>query len=128
MASTDDCVAGWCADDDWCALTCAAGVLDGKWHPVIVARLLDDGPLGFNRLGEAIDGVSDTVLSDSLDSLEADGVVDREVVSERPYRVEYSLTDRGADLEPVIAALREWGADHATADDSTADGSTTGCD
>jgi len=112
MSDADDCVAGWCADDDWCEITCAAAVLDGKWDPVIVHRLVEQGPLGFNRLQESIGDVSSTVLSESLDDLEADGVVDRTVVSEKPFRVEYSLTERGEDLEPVIAALQEWGRTH----------------
>ncbi|WP_123538685.1 winged helix-turn-helix transcriptional regulator [Halosimplex salinum] len=119
MTESDDCVAGWCADEEWCAITCAAGVLSGKWHPVVVHRLLEEGALGFNRLQESVGDVSSTVLSDTLDGLESDGVVDRTVVSEKPFRVEYSLTDRGEDLRPVVAALHEWGEAHARA---------TGCD
>ncbi|MFB6068916.1 MAG: winged helix-turn-helix transcriptional regulator [Halobacterium sp.] len=107
-----DCLAVWCAGDDWCALTCAASVLDRKWHPVIVDRLLADGPLGFNALQDSVDGISSTVLSDSLEALEDADVVDRRVVSEKPYRVEYALTARGEDLAPVVDALREWGETH----------------
>lgn len=112
MAESEDCIAGWCADDDWCEITCAAAVLDGKWHPVVVHRLLEDGPLGFARLEERTDGLSGTVLSDTLADLESDGIVDREVVSEKPLRVSYSLTERGRDLRPVVAALAEWGERH----------------
>ena len=118
-ATTDDadpCHARWCADDDFCALTCAADILGKKWHPVIVHRLLEHGPLGFNRLQERVDGISSTVLSDSLEALQDHGVVDRTVVSEQPFRVEYALTERGADLEPVVAALQAWGRAHLGAD------------
>ena len=69
MAEKRDCVAGWCADDDWCEITCAADVLNGKWHPVVVHRLLD-GPSGFNALQESIGEVSATVLSGTLDDLD----------------------------------------------------------
>ena len=112
MSKTDDCLADWCAGEEWCEITCAAHVLGKKWHPVIVHRLIEAGPLGFNRLKERVDGISSTVLSDSLDDLEDSGIVDRAVISEKPYRVEYSLTERGQALRPVIAALGEWGATH----------------
>jgi DNA-binding HxlR family transcriptional regulator len=52
------------------------------------------------------------VLSDSLEDLEEEGIVDREIVSEKPIRVEYSLTEFGASLESVIAAMRDWGQEH----------------
>lgn len=115
MAESEYCTAGWCADDDWCAITCGASVLDGKWHPVVVHRLLTDGALGFARLEDRIDGISGTVLSDTLEDLETDGVINREIVSEKPFRVDYSLTERGRDLKPVIAALQEWGERHVEA-------------
>ena len=112
MSKTGDCIASWCAEDDWCAITCGAHVIGKKWHPVIVHRLLEAGPLGFNRLKERVDGISSTVLSDSLDDLQENGLVDRTVISESPHRVEYSLTQRGRDLQPVIRALDEWGRTH----------------
>ncbi|WP_424017509.1 winged helix-turn-helix transcriptional regulator [Halorientalis pallida] len=113
-APSEDCLAGWCADDDWCAITCTADVVGRKWHPVVVARLLDDGPMGFATLAESIAEVSNTVLSDSLEDLEDSGVVDRRIVSERPLRVEYALTPRGESLEPVIDAMAAWGrSEHA---------------
>jgi DNA-binding HxlR family transcriptional regulator len=102
----------WCAGDDWCPITTTASLVGKKWHPVIVHRLLEDGPLGFNALKDEVDGISSKVLSDSLSDLEESGLVERAIVSEKPFRVEYSLTDRGADLEPVILAMAEWGEKH----------------
>jgi DNA-binding HxlR family transcriptional regulator len=110
---TDDSpVAVWCAGEDWCAVTATASLIGKKWHPVIVDRLLQEGPLGFNALKEAVDGISSKVLSDSLDDLEEAGIVTRSVVSEKPFRVEYALTERGEELGPVIEAMRDWGEDH----------------
>ncbi|SER18168.1 winged helix-turn-helix transcriptional regulator [Natrinema salaciae] len=106
------CVASWCADDDWCTVTCTAHLIGKKWHPVIVHRLLERGPLGFNALGAEIDAISSTVLSSSLEELTANGLVDREIVNEKPVRVEYSLTEQGAALEPVIDAMDTWGRDY----------------
>jgi len=102
----------WCAGKDWCALSSTATLIGKKWHPVIVARLLEQGPLGFNRLQEAVDGISSKVLSDSLEDLEEKRLVERTVVSEKPFRVEYALTEHGASLEPVVDAMREWGTEY----------------
>jgi len=109
---TDDSLEIWCAGEDWCAVTATASLIGKKWHPVIVARLLAEGPLGFNALKDAVDGISSKVLSDSLDDLEESGIVTREVLSEKPFRVEYALTERGEELAPVIDSMREWGQDH----------------
>ncbi|MFD1585747.1 winged helix-turn-helix transcriptional regulator [Halorientalis brevis] len=102
----------WCAGEEWCAVTATASLIGKKWHPVIVDRLLTNGPLGFNALKEAVDGISSKVLSDSLEDLEERGIVTREVISEKPFRVEYDLTERGRDLGPVIDAMRTWGKAH----------------
>ncbi len=99
----------WCAGEEWCPITSTATVLGPKWHPVIVHRLLTNGPSGFNELKAAVDGISSKVLSDSLDRLKEHGLINRTVVSDKPVRVRYSLTNRGESLEPVIEAMREWG-------------------
>ncbi|MUV89940.1 transcriptional regulator [Halapricum sp. CBA1109] len=112
--TTDDSeeVAVWCAGDEWCPVTATATLIGRKWHPVIVARLLKHGPSGFNALKEDVDGISSKVLSDSLSDLEESGLVDRNIVSEKPFRVEYVLTERGQALEPVIESMRDWGEEH----------------
>jgi DNA-binding HxlR family transcriptional regulator len=115
LLMTDEPLEVWCSGEEWCPITATATVLGRKWHPVIVHRLLQRGPLGFNALKEAVDGVSSKVLSDSLENLEEHGLVDREIVSEKPFRVEYSLTGRGRSLEPVIGAMREWGEEQLAA-------------
>ena len=122
---TDEPLEVWCTGEDWCPITATATVLGRKWHPVIVHRLLQQGPLGFNALKDAVDGVSSKVLSDSLENLEEHGLVDREIVSEKPFRVEYSLTDRGRSLEPVIGAMQEWGEAHLAAPVEEEDGAAT---
>ena len=107
--SEDECLAVWCAGDEWCAVTCAMEVIGNKWHPVIVHRLLKHESLRFNELSNEVGAVTNKVLSQSLDDLEEKGLVNRTVVSEKPVAVEYSLTERGQSLEPVIDALQEWG-------------------
>lgn len=99
----------WCAGNEWCPITATAQLIGKKWHPVIIDRLLREGPLGFNSLKEEVDGISSKVLSESLDNLQENGLINREIVSEKPVRVLYSLTEEGESLEPVINAMKEWG-------------------
>jgi len=105
----DECLAVWCAGDDWCAVTCAMDVIGKKWHPVIIHRLLQHDALRFNELSEAVGGITNKMLSQSLEDLEEKELVNREIVSEKPVAVEYSLTERGQSLDPVITSLEEWG-------------------
>jgi len=107
----------WCVGEDWCPVTTTASLICKKWHPVIVHRLLEHGPSGFNELKDDVDGISSKVLSSSLDDLEEKQLVDREIISEKPIRVQYSLTDHGRSLEPVIFAMRDWGLEHLTEPD-----------
>ena len=102
----------WCAGEDWCPITSTASLIGKKWHPVIVHRLLDNGPLGFNALQEEVGGISSKVLSDTLEDLEEKDIVNREIVNEKPVRVEYSLTAFGESLEPVILAMLDWGEEY----------------
>ncbi|MFC4406014.1 winged helix-turn-helix transcriptional regulator [Haloarchaeobius iranensis] len=104
----------WCAGEDWCPVTTTASLICRKWHPVIIHRLLEHGPSGFNELKTDVDGISSKVLSDSLEDLEENQLVVREILSEKPFRVQYSLTEQGRSLEPVIVAMRDWGLEHLT--------------
>ena len=106
-------------------LLSAQAVVGRKWVPLIVYHLLSDGPMGFSALRDRIGGISAKMLSESLDDLEAAEVVDREVLSDRPIRVSYELTERGAALEPVIAAMLDWGAEFEAPADGPRPSATT---
>jgi DNA-binding HxlR family transcriptional regulator len=82
--SEQRCVAGWCA------VTCTMKLIGKKWHPVIIYRLLAHGSMGFNDLSDELGGVTNKVLSESLDALEENGLVEREVVQAKPVRVSYT--------------------------------------
>jgi len=114
MTDANDPLEVWCVGEEWCPITTTASVIGKKWHPVLVHRLLEHGPSGFNELKDNVDGISSKVLSDSLEDLQDNGLVEREVISEQPFRVQYSLTERGAALETVIEAMRDWGQSHLT--------------
>lgn len=87
-------------------------VVGRKWQPVIVYHLLETGPLGFSALKNRTDGISSKMLSESLDELEAAGLVAREVVSDKPVRVEYALTETGESLEGLVREMVSWGSRH----------------
>ena len=90
----------------------ATAILGKKWNPVLIQTLLSEGPLGFNDIKSHVDGISDKVLSESLDDLQESGLVVRDVVEDKPVRVHYSLTAAGRDLEPVIEDLLAWSHEH----------------
>lgn len=89
-----------------------ASLVGHKWHPVILHQLCVNDEQGFSELHETIDGVSNKMLSDSLSTLEARGLVDRAVVSDKPVRVRYSLTEDGHELESLLAEMLDWGTTH----------------
>ena len=94
--------------DESCPVTRCLSAIGGKWKPVILFAILHDVNR-FGALQRAIPGVTKQMLTNQLRELEADGVLHREVFAEIPPRVEYSLTDKGRSLLPVIQAMRDWG-------------------
>lgn len=79
-----------------------------KWALLVILILSENGCSRFNQLGKLIPDISTKVLSNTLRTLEADGLVDRTVYPEVPIRVEYKLTDTGTSLVPIIQQLTEW--------------------
>jgi DNA-binding HxlR family transcriptional regulator len=79
---------------------------------VLILCWLKEGVHRFGELRRRIAGISERVLTQQLRELERDGIVHREVYPEVPPRVEYSLTDFGETLRPVMGLLHEWGRKH----------------
>lgn len=84
----------------------------GKWSMLILCVLSENDSTRFNAIGKAIPDISPKVLTDTLKSLEADGLVSRRLYAEIPPRVEYSLTDLGRSLMPHIQGLTAWALEH----------------
>lgn len=91
-----------------CPLTNAMNVIGGKWKIVILGHLLSDEKR-FGELKRSIQGISQKMLTQQLRELEKDGIVHREIYKEIPPKVEYSLTDFGRSLEPIINQLWSFG-------------------
>jgi DNA-binding HxlR family transcriptional regulator len=85
----------------------AIQLLGKRWTGLILDTLMQ-GPRRFCEVTTAVEGLSDRVLSDRLRELELEGIVERMVYPQIPVRVEYRLTDKGHDLQPVIAAIHHW--------------------
>jgi len=100
---------------DSCPVAAAMEKFGGKWKPIILYLISH----GYNRFGEMlkrIDGISKTVLTAKLRELEEDGILHREVFAEVPPRVEYTLTDFGLTLRPVLLTICKWGLENVLED------------
>lgn len=90
----------------------SVSLLSKKWHPAIIRCLATNEGLGYSDLETQLDGISAKVLTDALSELQEHGIIDRVEVSQQPLRVQYSLTERGEELEAVIQSLADWGETH----------------
>ncbi len=96
-----------------CAIDAAMSVIEGRWKTVIICILAKNGaPMRFNQLIGRIDGISPRIFTLQLKELESDGIILRDVRSTSPKCVEYSLTEKGKSLLPILAQLAEWGLQH----------------
>jgi len=92
-----------------CAVDAVMTVIEGRWKSVILCKLKVKGAMRFNQLLKDIEGVSPRMLTKQLKELEHDGLVLREAYHEIPPRVEYSLTEMGESLMPVLSTMAKWG-------------------
>jgi DNA-binding HxlR family transcriptional regulator len=95
-----------------CPVSATIRIIGGKWKPIILYLISHE----INRFGEMhgmIESISKKMLTDQLRELERDGIIERHVFAEIPPRVEYSITEKGLTLRPIILSMREWGLKHA---------------
>ena len=90
-----------------CPYVTAQHLLSGKWA-ILILQKLSEGPQRFNQLQKQID-ITQATLANQLKSLEAEGLIHREVFPEVPTRVEYSLTEIGEQFRPVLESIEAWG-------------------
>ena len=91
-----------------CPVEAALDVIGGRWKPVIICELLN-GTLRFGQLRRKVPKVSERMLTQHLKELVDDGIVNRCVFKEVPPKVEYSLTEFGETLRPVMKVVSQWG-------------------
>jgi len=94
-----------------CPVEACLSMIGGKWKGVILYQLLN-GEKRFNELRRIMPKVTQRMLTKQLRDLEADEIVERTVYQQVPPKVEYSLTEFGRTLEPILIMLQQWGLDH----------------
>ncbi len=95
-------------DIQLCPIVEAIKEIGGEWK-LIVIRYLWEKPMGFNELLKSVNGLNSKTLSSALKYLEIHGVISRIVENTRPFRVRYSLTEKGRALEEPLKGLQKWG-------------------
>jgi len=90
----------------------SVSLLSKKWHPAVIRTLSGDDGHGFSDLERRLDGVSAKVLTDALEELQEYEIIGRREISQSPLRVNYTLTERGQELDGVIESLADWGETH----------------
>jgi DNA-binding HxlR family transcriptional regulator len=103
-AAQKDCVKG-------CPVEAALKVIGGKWKGVILYHLMSE-TIRFNQLRRLIPDITQRMLTKQLRELEADKLIERKVYAEVPPKVEYSMSEYGLTLAPIIRALQNWGLNH----------------
>ena len=91
-----------------CPVATTVALIGSKWKLLILRNLMAR-PWRFNELRKDLAGISQKVLTDSLRSMEEDGLVTRTVYAEVPPRVEYALSELGESMRPIIQSMQEWG-------------------
>ena len=94
-----------------CPVATTVQLIGSKWKLLIMRNLLQR-PWRFNELQRSLEGVSQKVLTDSLRSMEADGIIIRTVYPEVPPRVEYALSPLGESMRPIIKSMESWGLEY----------------
>lgn len=94
-----------------CPVTTTLSVIGGKWKPIILF-IIEEETKRFGEIKKMIPGITQKMLTQQLRELEQDGVIHRKVYPVVPPKVEYSMTEYGKTLSPILAAMAKWGASH----------------
>ncbi len=98
-----------------CPVATTVQLIGNKWKILILRNLIYNGTQRFSDFVKTIPGISKKVLTDNLRALEDDGLIRRAVFAEVPPRVEYSLSETGKTLKPILDAMFKWGTDYKAA-------------
>ena len=95
-----------------CPLEYIQKLIGGKWKPIILSYLASKGILRYGVLKRSIPTISDKMLSEQLKELEADGLIHRKQYKQVPPKVEYSITDKGETVVPLLKKMNQWGLEN----------------
>ncbi len=94
-----------------CPVTTTLSVIGGKWKPIILF-IIQDRKKRFGEIKKLISTITQKMLTQQLRELEQDGIINRKVYPVVPPKVEYSMTEYGQSLSPILKAMAEWGESH----------------
>ncbi|MEK3886436.1 winged helix-turn-helix transcriptional regulator [Bacillus sp. FSL K6-3431] len=95
-----------------CNVNEALGILVGKWKPIILLHLLTEGTLRFSELKRLMPDITQKMLTKQLRELEDEDIVNRVIYPQIPPKVEYSISEYGRSLQPVLDMMHKWGTAH----------------
>jgi DNA-binding HxlR family transcriptional regulator len=96
-------------DENSCPVTATMKVLGGKWKPILINAIYLTAPARFGELKRSVKGITQSMLTQQLRELEDDGLISRKIYAEIPPRVEYTLTEFGLTLSPIMQSMAKWG-------------------
>ncbi|WP_342576240.1 winged helix-turn-helix transcriptional regulator [Solibacillus sp. FSL K6-1781] len=95
-----------------CRVADSLSILVGKWKPIILLHLLKNGTQRFSELKRRMPSITQKMLTNQLRELENEDIIQRVVYPQVPPKVEYSITEYGRSLEPILHAMHDWGTNH----------------
>jgi len=99
-------------DEESCPVTATMQVLGGKWKAILINAIYLTSPARFGELKRSVKGITQSMLTQQLRELEDDGLISRKIYAEIPPRVEYTLTEFGLTLSPIMQAMAKWGEEY----------------
>lgn len=99
------------SNENFCPVTATMSVIGGKWKPIIIWAV-GDGTRRFGEIRKMIAGITQKMLTQQLRELERDGIMHRKVYPVVPPKVDYSLTEYGRTLLPILRVMADWGEAH----------------
>lgn len=99
-------------DENSCPVTATMKVLGGKWKPILINAIYHTSPARFGELKRSVKGITQSMLTQQLRELEEDGIIHRKIYAEIPPRVEYTLTEFGLTLSPIMLSMAKWGEEY----------------
>ncbi len=99
-------------DEESCPVTATMQVLGGKWKVILINAIYHTSPARFGELKRSVVGITQSMLTQQLRELEDDGLISRKIYAEIPPRVEYTLTEFGLTLAPIMQSMAKWGEEY----------------
>lgn len=99
-------------DEKSCPVTATMQVLGGKWKAILINAIYHTSPARFGELKRSIKGITQSMLTQQLRELEDDGIISRKIYAEIPPKVEYTLTEFGLTLSPIMQSMAKWGEEY----------------